>query len=70
VHPTERGNPRAKVVAVVRSLRLRSPCPRRKTPKACSPTHLKEFVMNETLELEIVELGEAKELTKGPTGFS
>jgi hypothetical protein len=28
--------------------------------------HRKEFVMNETLELEVVELGEAKDLTKGP----
>ena len=28
--------------------------------------HRKEIVMNESLELEVVELGEAKDLTKGP----
>jgi hypothetical protein len=33
---------------------------------SCSQTNLKEFVMNETLDLEIVELGQAKEVTKGP----
>jgi hypothetical protein len=37
----------------------------RRRPAFASVINLKEFVMNETPELQVVDLGEAKELTKG-----
>jgi hypothetical protein len=43
-------------VALPEAIRQRSSCFQR---------NLKEFVMNEAPELEVVDLGEAKELTKG-----
>ena len=39
--------------------------PKRKPRVILTSTNLKEFIMNEALELELVDLGDAKEETKG-----
>jgi hypothetical protein len=64
LHTTEHAKPSAAAIAAMRAGHLRFPCPTSKAEGLFpQPTGV---VMNETPELEVVELGEAKDLTKGP----